>query len=66
LIFTIFILGAACLARSASGYIDGVIGNDKVLVNWFRSTLPINIPTFADSCDLLAVAIPVVLTGIYY
>lgn len=57
-----YVIGAASLARAASGYIDGIIGDDEILVKWFRENVPLNIPTFAESLDLLAIAIPFVLT----
>uniref|UniRef100_A0A915L3X6 Uncharacterized protein n=1 Tax=Romanomermis culicivorax TaxID=13658 RepID=A0A915L3X6_ROMCU len=57
-----YVIGAASIARAASGYVDGVIGD--VLVPWFNQTVPMNVPTLAEYFDLLAVTITLFLTAI--
>lgn len=56
-----FWLGAATVARTASGYIDDLIG-DKLVV-WFKEHLSIETAVLAEYVDLVALAIVLVLTG---
>lgn len=57
-----YVIGAASIARAASGYVDGILGDS--LVPWFNETAPLRIPTFAPYIDFLAVGITLVLTAI--
>jgi cationic amino acid transport permease len=55
-----YVIGAASVARTASGYVDDLIGD--ILVPWFNHTMPMNVPTLAPYFDLLALGITLLLT----
>jgi cationic amino acid transporter 2 len=56
-------IGAASVARSASGYIDNLIGGDDPLETWFEKTMPITgISFLAPYFDLVALAIVMLVT----
>lgn len=55
-----YVIGAACVARTASGYVDNLIGD--VLIPWFRRTLPISVPTLTEYFDLMSLCTTLLLT----
>lgn len=60
-------VGAASVARSASGYIDNLIGGDDPLETWFEKTMPITgISFLAPYFDLVALAIVMLVTSMFF
>lgn len=55
-----YVIGAASVARTASGYVDNLIGD--VLVPWFNKTMPMNVPTLTPYFDLLSLGVTLLLT----
>uniref|UniRef100_A0A915IJ79 Uncharacterized protein n=1 Tax=Romanomermis culicivorax TaxID=13658 RepID=A0A915IJ79_ROMCU len=55
-----YVIGAATLARTSSGYVDNLIGD--VLIPFFNRTMPINVPTLTPYFDLLSLLVTLLIT----